>query len=221
MKQILINFVKIFIRTKKINSFTNIIKCNIQFPKKILFFKKNNISGKVKLGEGISLYNVNISGNIQIGDFCSINGPNTFLVGNHSEIRIGNFCSIARNVQIQGIYHNYNRVTTYSVIKSLFNEYDKNEFINKGTICIEDDVWIGANSVILSGIRIGRGSIIAAGSIVTKDVEPYSIVAGNPSKLIRKRFSDESISELEKTKWWEWSEDEVKRNRAFFEKYID
>jgi acetyltransferase-like isoleucine patch superfamily enzyme len=65
-------------------------------------------------------------------------------------------------------------------------------------VIIEDDVWIGYGSIVLSGVKIGRGSIVAAGSVVTKDIEPYSIVAGNPAKLIRKRFTEDEIHLHEK-----------------------
>lgn len=134
------NTFQLFITTKKIGTFSNILKGKINFPKKIFHFKGNNISGNVTMEDGISLHNVFISGEVEIGKYTSINGPNTFLVGAYSKIKIGNFCSIARNVQIQGVYHNYNRVTTYSIIKSVFKERDIEEFINKGTIIIEDDV---------------------------------------------------------------------------------
>jgi serine acetyltransferase len=77
-------------------------------------------------------------------------------------------------------------------------------------------VWIGLGSIILSGVKVGTGSIIAAGSVVTKDVEPYTIVAGNPAKLIRKRFSNEIINSLEKSEWWNFSDERLK----YFAKYF-
>lgn len=214
------NVLRLFIKTRKITAFSNIILGYISFPKKIHYCKWNRISGKVIIGEGISLQRVNISGNVQIGKYTSINGPNTFLVGARSGIKIGSFCSIARNVQIQAIYHNYNRVTTYSIIKSFFKEYDVEEFIEKGIIDIQDDVWIGANSVILSGVTIGRGAIIAAGSVVTKDVRPYSIVAGNPAKEIKQRFSSEIVTYLEESQWWKWDDNQIKENKDFFKKNL-
>ncbi|MEO4948345.1 CatB-related O-acetyltransferase, partial [Bacteroides uniformis] len=73
----------------------------------------------------------------------------------------------------------------------------------------------GSNSVILSGVKIGRGAVIGAGSIVTKNVPKYAIVAGNPAKVIKMRFNDEEISKLEKLKWWEWSYDRIKENADF------
>lgn len=81
---------------------------------------------------------------------------------------------------------------------------------------IEHDVWIGDNSILLPGITVGTGAVIGAGAIVTKDVPPYAIVAGNPAKILRKRFSDEKIQELLATKWWEWDDEKIKGNKSFF-----
>lgn len=77
-------------------------------------------------------------------------------------------------------------------------------------------MWIGSNAVILSGLTIGRGSIIGAGSVITKDVEPYSIFAGNPAKKIKDRFKKETIRILEEIKWWEWNTDKIRKNIEFF-----
>ena len=83
---------------------------------------------------------------------------------------------------------------------------------NKGDIVIGNDVWIGYNAIILSGVKIGDGAIVATGAVVTKDVKPYEIVGGIPAKVIRKRFSDEVIIKLQKMKWWNWPVDKIKRN---------
>lgn len=82
----------------------------------------------------------------------------------------------------------------------------------KGDIIIENDVWIGAISTIMSGVRIGNGAIVAAGSVVTKDVPPYAIVAGNPGKIVKYRFDDEQIEKLLSIAWWEWDEQKIKDN---------
>lgn len=79
----------------------------------------------------------------------------------------------------------------------------------KGNINIENDVWIGANSTIMSGVKISNGSIIGATATVTKDVPPYAIVAGNPAKIIRYRFNDEQINSLIKIAWWDWDEQKI------------
>lgn len=80
----------------------------------------------------------------------------------------------------------------------------------KGDIIVENDVWIGAKSTIMSGVKIQNGSIVGANSVVTKDVPPYSIVVGNPAKVVKYRFTDKQIESLLKIKWWEWTEDRIK-----------
>ena len=81
---------------------------------------------------------------------------------------------------------------------------------NKGDIVIGNDVWIGYEAIVLSGVTIGDGAIIGTRSVVTKDVPPYTIVGGIPAKPIRKRFSDEVISKLLELQWWNWSENRIK-----------
>ena len=83
---------------------------------------------------------------------------------------------------------------------------------NKGDIVIGNDVWIGYEAVIMAGVTIGDGAIIGARAVVTKDVPPYTIVGGVPAKQIRKRFSDETISELLNLKWWDWPIEKISRN---------
>ena len=82
----------------------------------------------------------------------------------------------------------------------------------KGDIHVGNDVWIGATSTIMSGITIGDGAIIGAGSMVTKDVPPFAIVAGNPSKIVKYRFTEEQIEKLLQISWWDWEEDKIKDN---------
>jgi serine acetyltransferase len=82
----------------------------------------------------------------------------------------------------------------------------------KGDITIGSDVWIGAKSTIMSGVKIGHGAIVAAGALVTKDVEPYSVVGGNPAKHLKYRFKEEQIKNLLDIAWWEWEENKIKEN---------
>ncbi|ARR57161.1 hypothetical protein HY78_12260 [Rhizorhabdus wittichii DC-6] len=81
-----------------------------------------------------------------------------------------------------------------------------NEIESRGAIVIGHDVWIGANSIVVSGVTIGTGAVVAAGAVVARDVPPYAIVAGNPAKVVRYRFEDQSqIDELLSSEWWTWS----------------
>lgn len=170
-----------------------------------------------KTGIGTKFLNsLECSGKVNIGRYSAINGPGTRIVSKINDVIIGNFCSIASNVVIQEYYHNFNHLTSYFINRNIFNKSIEHDIFSKGSIIIQDDVWIGSNSVILSGVTIGRGAIIGAGSIVTKDVAPYSIVAGNPAKEIRKRFSDDTIKIIEKSNWWEWDTKKLKENKELF-----
>jgi acetyltransferase-like isoleucine patch superfamily enzyme len=82
----------------------------------------------------------------------------------------------------------------------------------KGDIIVENDVWIGAKSTIMSGVKIHNGSIVGACSVVTKDVPPYAIVAGNPARVVKYRFTEEQISSLLEISWWNWDENKIKQN---------
>jgi virginiamycin A acetyltransferase len=132
-------------------------------------------------------------------------------------LKIGDFCSIAENVTILlGGNHPVNWVSSFP-FGAIFEEFQGRcgeypEKMSKGDVIIGNDVWIGLNATILSGITIGDGVIIAANAVVTKNVEPYAIVGGNPAKLIKKRFSDEAISKLLVIKWWNWEIDKIKDN---------
>ncbi|HTE01138.1 MAG TPA: CatB-related O-acetyltransferase [Mucilaginibacter sp.] len=189
-----------------------------RFPKVNL---RNVITGRgVRIAEGVSFfYNAELVGNVNVGRYTSITGPATRIASDKNSITIGSFCSIASSVVIQEYFHNIKRPTSYNIFYNIFNDRsEEGQRVSKGPIVISDDVWIGSNSVILSGVTIGRGAVIGAGSIVTKDVESYTIVAGNPAKTIRKRFSDTTIELLENSRWWEWSVDKIIQEKEFFSK---
>jgi chloramphenicol O-acetyltransferase type B len=127
---------------------------------------------------------------------------------------IGKYCSIGSGAVFmmagnQG--HRMNWVSTFpfyfqaNIFKTSNNAYKK-----CGDTVIGDDVWIGSEAMIMAGVHIGSGAVIAARSVVTKDVAPYTIVGGNPAKVIKKRFDAETIEKLLKLKWWDWTEDKVK-----------
>ncbi|MDR0625450.1 MAG: CatB-related O-acetyltransferase [Holosporales bacterium] len=130
---------------------------------------------------------------------------------------IGKFCQIASGIQIlmNGIWHNMNCFTTYpfSIFsKEISQKIPPDFYPTKGDTVIDNDVWIGMNVTIMPGVHIGDGAIIGTSSLVTKDVEPYSIVGGNPAKLIRKRFSDAVIKLLLEVQWWNWDIEKILSN---------
>ncbi|MBR3307228.1 MAG: CatB-related O-acetyltransferase [Lachnospiraceae bacterium] len=114
-----------------------------------------------------------------------------------SRLIIGNYVSIANEVVfLLDVEHHTDRISTYPFRKKILDEAD--EAFSKGNIVIDDDVWIGYRATIMSGVHIGQGAVIAAGAVVTKDVEPYAIVGGVPAKLIRYRFEPDIIEEMKK-----------------------
>ena len=151
--------------------------------------------------------------NIEVGDFSYFDGSNFEKHVTHhydfigDKLIIGKFCQIGRNVEfvMNGANHQINSITTYPFY--IFKGWDQKptdekDLPYKGDTVVGNDVWIGQNVTILPGIHIGDGAIIGANSVVSKDVSPYSVVAGNPIKLIRKRFDDELIGLLLTFKWW-------------------
>lgn len=118
--------------------------------------------------------------------------------GNPDEtLSIGSYCSIGGGVKfIMGSEHGYRSLSTFPFKVKIANF--KYEAITKGPIILGDDVWVGENSIILSGVHVGQGAVIAAGSVLVKNVPPYAIVAGNPAKVIKFRFSDSICNRLTK-----------------------
>ena len=140
---------------------------------------------------------------------------------------IGQFCSIADNCRIGMSSHTLNKISTSPLFTQRFNacrfkwcENDIDSDADKRTV-LGNDVWIGTGATLVCGskaLNIGDGAVIAAGSVVTKDVPPYAVVAGCPAKILRYRFSDETIAEMEREKWWDKSEDWI---RESVEKFSD
>ena len=133
---------------------------------------------------------------------------------NNDKLIIGKFCQIASGVEfvMNGANHQMNAVSTfpfYTLEGWEQNPPSQNDLPIKGDTIIGNDVWIGQNATILPGVHIGDGAIIGANSIVGSNVDPYTVVAGNPAKPIRKRFDDELINIMEKLKWWDKSIEEI------------
>jgi virginiamycin A acetyltransferase len=166
------------------------------------------------------------SPNIIVGDYTyyddPINGPEQFeknvlyhfpFIGD--KLIIGKFCAIATGVKfiMNGANHKMSGFSTYPF--QIFGDgWEKvmpslNDLPYKGDTIIGNDVWIGYDALIMPGVNIGNGSIIATKSVVTSDVEPYSIVGGNPAREIKKRFPQNIIKKLNKIEWWNWSKEVI------------
>lgn len=136
--------------------------------------------------------------------------PNVF--GDDASLKIGKFCSLAMNTTIYlGAEHQTKWVTTYPFFAK-FNEASHTSNTTKGDVIIGNDVWLADGVLVLSGVTIGDGAVIAARSVVTKDVKPYEIVGGNPAKHIKFRFNESQIDSLLKIKWWNWDIEKIKAN---------
>ncbi len=148
----------------------------------------------------------------QIGKW-SYGKPKVMSWGEGAVLKVGAFCSFGADVTIfLGGEHRIDWVTTFpfnSLWKSA--EHFTGHPATKGDVVIGNDVWIGYRAIILSGVTIGDGAVIAAGAVVTKDVPAYGIVGGNPAKLIKKRFDDETIQRLLRIAWWNWDDAKIEQ----------
>jgi virginiamycin A acetyltransferase len=154
---------------------------------------------------------------VKVGSFTYgvINVQSTYSQADE-KIDIGNFVSIADNVQFMlGMNHQTKTFTTFP-LKSILIENSKLDALNKGPIVVEDEVWIGADTVILSGVKIGRGSIIATRSVVTRDIPPFVIAGGVPAKILKKRFPDSIIDKMLNIKLIDIPIEDIKSNIDLF-----
>ncbi|RGD74682.1 antibiotic acetyltransferase [Anaerofustis stercorihominis] len=181
--------------------------------------------------ETIYLKNVITNENITVGDFTMyndfVNDPVQFEKNNvlyhypinNDKLIIGKFCSIGCGAKFlfNSANHTMKSLSSYPFplffdewgldIKDVAQSWD-----NKGDIVIGNDVWIGYEAVIMAGVTIGDGAVIATRSVVTKDVEPYTVVGGVPAKPIKKRIDDKTVNSLLEIKWWDWDKEKIREN---------
>ncbi len=177
-----------------------------------------------KIGTGILAKDVVFEKNVTIEHGCYLGakkiGKYTFIGMNSyvdkSTASIGRFCSIAMGAKISLNNHPLDWVSThpftYNKNYGFVSENITVEGINTKSTSIGNDVWIGANATILAGVTIGNGAVIGANSLVTKDVEPYSIVSGTPAAHVRFRFDEETIKKIQQSAWWNWDDEKLKKN---------
>jgi len=144
-------------------------------------------------------------------------GSNTILLFRDDDsVVIGKYCSIAFGVTIIASgEHNYRGVSNYPFL-AMVNQDPERDTYSKGNVFIGNDVWLGANSTILSGTHISDGAVVAAGAVVRGTVPPYAIVGGVPARVIKYRFSAEVIDQLLHIRWWNWPEDFIRNNLHLF-----
>lgn len=192
---------------------------------------KDKIYPRTSDKQTVYLKNVVNNPNIEVGDYTMYNDfvqdpidfeKNNVLYHypvNQDKLKIGKFCSIACGAKFlfTSANHTMKSLSTYP-FPIFFEEWQLDgkdicdAWDNKGDIVIGNDVWIGYEAVILSGVTIGDGAVIGSRAVVTKDVEPYTIVGGVPAKPIRKRFDEQMIKKLEKIRWWNWDEEQIRQN---------
>lgn len=130
--------------------------------------------------------------------------------------RVGDYCSIADGAQVfLGGYHRPEWVSMYPF--GAFAEWRgpgvrTDHTVGRGDVVIGSDVWLGSQCMIMAGVTIGHGAVVAARAIVSRDVPPYAIVAGNPARVVKHRFDDETIADLLAIAWWDWPEERVRQN---------
>lgn len=196
-----------------------------------------NISKNASIGHNCIVgKRVIIEDNVEVGNFTYFNS-NKYWITIESNVKIGSFCSIAPGVHVGAGNHEYKYVTTHPILFDKY--YEKKINIPKNLRQVEglkdkeketligNDVWIGLNSIIKRGIKIGNGAVIAAGSVVVKDVPEYAIVGGNPARIIKYRTSEENIEFLKENEdimFWNWKKDDLVNhiNKLYdFEQYIN
>lgn len=184
----------------------------------------------------VYLKNVISSPNIEVGDYTIyndfVNGPEHFQQDcvlyhypvNGDKLIIGRFCSIACGVRFlfTSGNHSLSSLANYS-FPVFFDEWGLNgnnitsAWDNKGDIVIGNDVWLGYESIIMSGVHIGDGSVVGARAVVTKDVPPYTIVGGVPAKPIRRRFDESTVEKLLALRWWDRDEEWIRANLMYIQ----
>jgi acetyltransferase-like isoleucine patch superfamily enzyme len=187
------------------------------------FLKKNKLHPSVKIGKDVELISCTAAEKVSFAQGCSVR--HSFIgrftsIGRSSKIThsdIGSFCAISWDLTINAVHHPLTHLTIHAF--PYIREYGaaKSDTRVHERVKIGHDVWIGANSVIMPGITVGNGAVIAANAVVTKDVPDYAVVGGVPAKIIKYRFDEKTIERLLKIKWWNLNFETIRQNIALFQ----
>ena len=159
---------------------------------------------------------------VQIGRHTYGYSAKTFYLPTGREsVTIGSFCSIAAGVQFIFGDHPLDKVSTYPLRYSLRKDSTNNDAVCRGLITVGNDVWLGRNALIMANVRIGDGAVVAAGSVVTRDVPPYAVVGGVPARIIKTRFTGDQIEQLRSIAWWNWPDTKILQHIDLFYSNVD
>ena len=191
------------------------------------YSKKNNLSEIFTIGRNVQLNNCELGHHSRVAEYATLKHTKVgeySSVGRYAKIvytEIGKFCAISWDVTINAVSHPYSNlsISAFPYVPYV-GDFVKERIQKYSEVKINNDVWIGANAVIMPGVKIGNGAVIGAGSVVTKNVPDYAIVVGVPAKVIKYRFSEEIIKELLELKWWDWDKEVIKNNIYLFQNEI-
>jgi virginiamycin A acetyltransferase len=166
-----------------------------------------------KVGEDVNIHwQSQINGNVYVDKHTNINGP-CYLSGT---VEIGKWCAIAHGFRARSTNHEIKYANMQAKLSVRYGFRDVHG-VSKGPIQIDHACWIGDRVTVLSGVHVGSGAVLGAWTVVTKDVPPFAIIAGCPGRIVKMRFEPQVIEALLDVSWWDWSEDQISRNKKFFE----
>lgn len=205
--------------------FKRVVKEISLLKKRMKYSKKNKLSPVFTIGRNVSLKNCSLGYYARVADNAEVNNTTVgdySSIGRYSKIThtvIGKYCAISWDTTINAVSHPHDHlsVSAFAYVPSVGNFVDKKKANRHQVVTIKNDVWIGANCVIMPGVTIGNGAIIGSSAVVTSDVPDYAIVVGVPAKIIKYRFSDKEIEKLLAIKWWELDRDVIKEHIALWQ----
>jgi acetyltransferase-like isoleucine patch superfamily enzyme len=187
-------------------------------------FRRNLRKNGVVVGRGVEIIESEFAPGSRCADYASVRHSQVgelSAIGRYTKVhntRIGKYCALSWDCTIGAVSHPHDRMTVsaFPYVPSV-GGFVKERRQEKQTTEIGNDVWMGCNGVILPGLRIGDGAIIAAGAVVTKDVAAFTVMAGVPARPMKTRFPEAVCQRLLELRWWDWPRDRIERNLRFFQ----